>query len=190
MISSAISSPHYDSIRPSGLNSTLARSFGRTAGQTRPVILALALAGRTQSARPESTWPRAIGMSSSAARAAPARRHHQDREAAALRTVRRPALDPPPLLRLPDPSPAGERMPVKLVRDQIRQRHHPERGDIPLPPPVGAVLGGREVPGAFHPATTCRYGRSSRCPGSLPSPRFWRHPRRMGRGTTSLKRDP
>ena len=29
------------------------------------------------------------------------------------------------------PSPAGERMAVKLVRDQIRQRHHPERGDIP-----------------------------------------------------------
>ena len=29
------------------------------------------------------------------------------------------------------PSPAGERMAVKLVRDQIRQRHHPEHGDIP-----------------------------------------------------------
>ena len=27
--------------------------------------------------------------------------------------------------------PAGDRMAVKLVRDQIRQRHHPERGDIP-----------------------------------------------------------
>ena len=35
------------------------------------------------------------------------------------------------MLRLPDPSPAGERMAAKLVRDQIRQRHHPERGDIP-----------------------------------------------------------
>ena len=31
----------------------------------------------------------------------------------------------------PDPAPAGERMAVKLLRDQIRQRHHPERGDIP-----------------------------------------------------------
>ena len=30
-----------------------------------------------------------------------------------------------------DPVPAGERMAVKLVRDQIRQRHHPERDDIP-----------------------------------------------------------
>ena len=27
--------------------------------------------------------------------------------------------------------PAGDRMAVQLVRDQIRQRHHPERGDIP-----------------------------------------------------------
>ena len=55
----------------------------------------------------------------------PGRRRHHDREAAALRTVRRLAFDPPPLLRLPDSSPAGERMAVELLR------HHPERGDIP-----------------------------------------------------------
>ena len=61
------------------------------------------------------------------------RRHHHC-EAPALRPVRRLAFDPPPLLRLPDPSPAGERMSVKLLRDQIRQRHHPKRGDIPHDP--------------------------------------------------------
>ena len=46
------------------------------------------------------------------------------------------------MLRLPDPSPAGERMAVKLLRDQIRQRHHPEHGDIPHHP-IDPV---REVP--------------------------------------------
>ena len=61
----------------------------------------------------------------------PGRRRHHAREVAALWTLRRLAFDPPPLLRLPDPSPAGERMSVKLLRDQIRQRHHPEHGDIP-----------------------------------------------------------
>ena len=43
----------------------------------------------------------------------PGRRRHHDREAAAVRPWRRLAFDPPPLLRLPDPAPAGERMAVK-----------------------------------------------------------------------------
>ena len=61
----------------------------------------------------------------------PGRCRHQDREAAALLTWCRLAFDPTQLLRLPRSMPGGERMSVKLLRDQIRQRHHPERGDIP-----------------------------------------------------------
>ena len=84
---------------------------------------------------------------SPAARAAPA--------GVTTTTVKRPPFGPgavwrsiPPLLRLPDPSPVGERMAVKLVRDQIRQRHHPERGDIPHHP-IDPV---REVPARVRTA--------------------------------------
>ena len=61
----------------------------------------------------------------------PGQSRHHDRETTTLWTVRRLAFDPRPLLRPLDPSPAGERMSVRLLADQIRQRHHPERDDIP-----------------------------------------------------------
>ena len=58
------------------------------------------------------------------------RRRHEHRVGAPLRTLRLLSHDPAPLLRLRDPLPRGERVPVELAVDDIRQRHHPERPDI------------------------------------------------------------
>ena len=57
-------------------------------------------------------------------------RRHEHRVGSPRRTLRLLPHDPALLLRLRDPLPRGERVPVELSVDDIRQRHGPERPDI------------------------------------------------------------
>ena len=58
------------------------------------------------------------------------RRRHEHRVGSPRRPLRLLPHDPAALLRLRDPLPRGELVPVELSVDDIRQRHRPERPDI------------------------------------------------------------